>query len=84
MLDALSAGTHADGTAYAALAPDDAEWARRAVEPYAALTAVERLRALAALNAWMDALLAGRPPETVDGERAFWMHWRDPSLGRPR
>ncbi len=70
--------------AYIALAPDDAEWARRAVEPYASMTPAERLRALAVLNSWVDFLLAGRMPETEDGERPFWMHWKDPGLGRPR
>jgi hypothetical protein len=70
--------------AYEALAPTDAEWARRAVEPYSAMSPAERLRALAALNGWMDALLAGRTPEAEDGERPFWRHWKDPSLGRPR
>jgi hypothetical protein len=70
--------------AWIALAPDDAAWARKAVAPYARLTPAERLRALAVLNGWMDAILAGRLPETGDGERPFWMHWRDPSLGRPR
>jgi hypothetical protein len=70
--------------AYEALSPDDAEWARRAVAPYGSMSPSERLRALAALNGWMDALLAGRPPEREDGERPFWMHWQDPSLGRPR
>jgi hypothetical protein len=70
--------------AYEALAPGDAEWARRAVEPYARMTPSERLRALAALNGWVDSLLGGRAPEDADGERPFWMHWRDPSLGRPR
>ena len=73
-----------DVAAYEALAPDDAAWARRAVEPYAAMSPGERLRALAALNGWMDSLLAGRAPETEDGERPFWMHWKDPQLGRPR
>ncbi len=69
---------------YMALAPDDATWARAAVEPYATMTPEERLDALAALNGWMDFLLAGRPPETEDGERPFWMLWRNPGLGRAR
>jgi len=69
---------------YLALAPGDAEWARRAVAPYAGMTPAERLRALAALNGWVDALLAGRAPERADGERPFWRHWRDADLGRPR
>ena len=70
--------------AWIALAPDDAAWARRVVEPYAAMSPAERLRALAALNGWGDTLLAGRDPERADGERPFWMHWKDPSLGRAR
>ncbi|MCK6479843.1 MAG: hypothetical protein L6R43_06765 [Planctomycetes bacterium] len=70
--------------AWCALAPTDAEWARRAVEPYASMTVEERMRALSALNGWIDAMLAGRLPETEDGEHPFWMHWKDPALGRPR
>ena len=70
--------------AYIAAAPSDDEWARRAVEPYAHMTPAERLRALSVLNGWVDAMLAGRLPETEDGELPFWMHWKDPSLGRPR
>lgn len=69
---------------YCSLAPDDASWARRAVAPYAAMTPEERLRALSVLNGWMDVLLAGRAPEREDGEKPFWMHWKDPALGRPR
>jgi len=69
---------------YMAMAPSDAAWARKAVEPYRGMTPAERFRELAILNAMMDALLDGRPPCTVDGERPFWMHWQDPSLGRPR
>ena len=70
--------------AYIALAPSDAEWARKAVAPYANMTPEERLRAQSVLNGWMDALLGGRLPETEDGELPFWMHWKDPSLARPR
>ena len=70
--------------AYEALAPGDAAWARRAVEPYAAMSPDERFRSLAAVNGWADSLLAGRTPEAADGEHPFWMHWRDPSLGRSR
>lgn len=77
-------GTDPRVAAYLAAAPDDAAWAGRAVAPYARMTPAERLRALAALNGWVDALLAGRLPETGDGERPFWMHWKDASLGRPR
>ena len=80
----MSAGSDAAVEAYEALAPDDASRARRAVEPYAGMSPADRLRALAALNGWMDSLLAGRAPETVDGERPYWKHWKDPSLGRPR
>lgn len=82
----MGMGTDArlDVSRYESLAPGDAEWARRAVEPYAAMSPAERLRALAALNGWVDALLSGRAPEREDGERPFWMHWKDPSLGRTR
>ena len=69
---------------FIALAPGDAEWARRAVEPYGNMTPAERLRALSALNGWMDRMLAGRLPEREDGEHPFWMHWKDPLLARPR
>ncbi len=70
---------------YIALAPSDAEWAARAVAPYAAMTPAERLLQLSILNGWMDSLLAGRMPEREDGELPFWMLWKDPSLGgRPR
>lgn len=54
------------------------------MEPYASMTVEERMRALSALNGWIDAMLAGRLPETEDGEHPFWMHWKDPALGRPR
>ena len=67
-----------------AAAPSDDEWARRAVEPYAHMTPAERLQALSVLNGWVDSMLGGRLPETEDGEFPFWMHWKDPSLGRPR
>jgi hypothetical protein len=73
-----------DVARYISLAPDDAEWARRAVAPYVDMTPEERLEALSALNGWIDAILGGRMPETKDGELPFFMHWRDPSLGRPR
>jgi hypothetical protein len=65
-------------------APGEDESARRAAAPYDGMTADERLAALAELNALVDAVLGGRPPETADGERPFWMHWKDPALGRPR
>jgi len=63
---------------FIALAPDDREWARRAVEPYRDLSPAERLRALSILNGWMDQVLAGRPPVREDGEPPFWMLWSDP------
>lgn len=69
---------------YCALAPTDAEWALKAVEPYAAMTVEERMHALSILNARIDVMLNGRMPETEDGEHPFWMHWKDPLLGRPR
>jgi hypothetical protein len=67
-----------------ALAPSDAEQARRAVAPYADMTPTERLRALAALNGWLDAVLGGRLPERADGEGPFWMYWRGLVHGRAR
>jgi hypothetical protein len=70
--------------AYCALAPTDAEWALKAVEPYRDMTPLERLRSLAVINGWMDAMLAGRAPEREDGEHPFWMHWKDPLLARAR
>ena len=81
MLEAMSEPRAPDVSAFVAAAPGDAEWARRAVEPYAGMAPADRLRALSALNAWIDALLAGRLPEREDGERPFWMHWKDPALG---
>lgn len=64
--------------------PSDEEWAEREASRHSAMTPAERLRSLAALNAAMDRILGGRLPEREDGERPFWMHWRDPALGRPR
>ena len=69
---------------FIALAPSDAEWARRAVEPYRDMTPEERLRALSVLNGWMDEMLDGRIAEREDGELPFWMLWKDPLRARPR
>ena len=80
----MSEDTRADVAAYMALAPDDAAWARRAVEPYTAMTPWERLQALAVLNSQVDAMLRGRLPETEDGEGPFWKRWKDPLHGRTR
>ncbi|MCU0725904.1 MAG: hypothetical protein MUE73_08970 [Planctomycetes bacterium] len=67
-----------------ALAPSDAEQASRAVAPYADMTPAERLRALAALNGWLDAILGSRLPSRADGEAPFWMFWKGLARGRAR
>jgi len=69
---------------FIALAPDDAEWARRAVEPFRDMSPAERLQALSVLNGWMDEMLNGRIAEREDGELPFWMLWKDPLRVRPR
>jgi hypothetical protein len=69
---------------YLRRAPTDEESARRAVAPYRGLDSVARLEALASLLGAMDALLRGRRPVRSPDDRAFWRHWKDPSLGRPR
>ena len=76
MIPAMSEEVRPDVAAYMALAPDDAEWARRVVEPYADMTPWERLQALAVLNSWVDVMLDGRMPETENGDWPFWMYWK--------
>ncbi len=65
-------------------APSSAEAARAAVAPSAGMSAEERLRALAELNALMDAVLGGRLPQEEDGARPFWRHWMYPFPGIAR
>jgi hypothetical protein len=67
---------------WVAMAASDAEQARRAVAPYAGMTPAERLRALASLNGWLDAVLGDRLPSRVDGEPPFWMVWKGLARGR--
>jgi hypothetical protein len=69
---------------YLRAAPSDEETARRAVEPYRHLGPAARLAALESLLGDMDVLLAGRTPVRAPDDEAFWRHWMDPSLGRPR
>ena len=69
---------------YLAARPTDEETAERAVRSYRALDAVARLEALVVLLRGMDLLLGGRQPATSPDDAAFWRHWSDPSLGRPR
>ncbi len=64
--------------------PTDEESVRRAVAPWRGMSAAQRLDALAALLGGMDALLAGRRPLRSPDDEAFWRHWKDPDLGRPR
>ena len=70
--------------AWIALAPDDAAWARRVVEPYAAMSPAERLRALAAPTRCADTRRAARAPARADGAPPPRMHRQAPSLGRAR
>jgi hypothetical protein len=69
---------------YLRAVPTDEEAAREAVRRFASLDADARVEALVALLRGMDALLAGRPPLRSPDDEAFWRHWLDPSLGRPR
>ena len=62
--------------------PDDDEWAQDVADRYRGMTAAERLRELSLLGAWMDAILAGRSPTSLDGELPFWQIWKDPLHGR--
>jgi len=64
--------------------PTDEETAHKAVRPYRALDAAARLDALVVLLRGMDLLLGGRRPVISPDDAAFWRHWSDPSLGRPR
>ncbi len=61
--------------------PDDDEWAKEAAERHAGMTPAERFRELSLLGAWMDTILAGRMPTTLDGELPFWQLWKDPLSG---
>jgi len=61
--------------------PDDDEWAREAADRHAGMTSAERFRELSLLGAWMDTILAGRMPTTLDGEPPFWQLWKDPLRG---
>ena len=62
--------------------PDDDEWAREAAERHAGMTPAERFRELSLLGAWMDTILAGRLPTTLDGELPFRQIWKDSLRGR--
>ena len=69
---------------YLRATPTDEETARRAVERYRTLDTRARLEAFSDLLRGMDVLLDGREPARSPDDAAFWRHWQDPSLGRPR
>lgn len=64
--------------------PSDEEAARARVAAYRGLDVAARLEALTALLWDMDVLLRGRRPLRAPDDTAFWKHWKDPSVGRPR
>jgi hypothetical protein len=64
--------------------PTDEDSARAAVALYRSLTVAERFEALVALLRDMDVLLVGRTPRRSPDDEDFWLHWKDPSRGRPR
>jgi hypothetical protein len=68
---------------YLSSVPTTEESARRAVLPYAHLTAQQRFDALRDLLREIELLRGSRPLLRDPRDEDFWRHWKDPSLGRP-